>query len=335
MQYTYLGRTGLKVSRLCLGTMNFGPLTDEKEAFRIMDEALDNGINFFDTANMYGSFLCDNGHHGWTEEIIGRWFKLGGGRRDKVILATKLYLPMEDADGLGANDSNGLSAYKIKKNLEGSLRRLQTDHIELFQMHRAERRTPWEEMWGAYESAVNDGKICYVGSSNFEAYDLCKAQWAADKRNFLGLVSEQHCYNLLTRRCEQELLPAAQELGIGIIVWSPLSQGMLGGNALKNWEEKTRRAVGGGTAEFDEKTKQKLIQFSALCEKIGEKEADVALAWLLHQPAVTCPIIGPRTIEHLRRNLPAVDIKLSQETLDELDLIFPKVGPIPEGEIIL
>jgi aryl-alcohol dehydrogenase-like predicted oxidoreductase len=328
MEYTFLGRSGLKVSRLALGTMNFGPLTEEKEAFRIMDEALDMGINFFDTANMYGSMTQD-GYCGWTEEIIGRWFKLGGNRRERVVLSTKLYLPMND-ETYGPNDGNGLSAYKIKRNLEDSLRRLQTDHIDLYLMHRAERRTPWEELWGAFEKAVNDGKILYVGSSNFNAYDLGKAQWAADKRGFLGMVVEQHRYNLLARSCEAELLPAAEELGVGIMCWSPLAGGLLGSNG-KEKAAGTRRGLG---TELKNETYKQLESYSNLCKEIGKSEADVALAWLMAQPIVTCPIMGPRTVENLRASVKSINVKLEKEVLDRLDEIFPKVGPIPEGEIL-
>lgn len=330
MKYTYLGRTGLKVSRLCLGTMNFGPLTDETDAFRIMDEALDAGINFFDTADMYGSFLCDNGHHGWTEEIIGRWFRQGGGRRERVILATKLYLPMNDK-GLGPNDENGLSAHKIRVNLEGSLRRLQTDHIDLYQMHRAERRTSWVELWGAFENAVNQGKLGYIGASNFQPYDLAKAQWAADKRNFLGLVSEQHRYNLLYRGCESQLLPACEELGIGIICWSPLAGGMLGGGALARAEARSRT---GQAAPLTEELRRQLTDYAALCRELGHGEADVGLSWLMHQKSVTCPITGPRTLEQLHSALQSVEVELDEEALRRIDAIFPPVGPIPEGAII-
>ena len=327
MNYTFLGRSGLKVSRLCLGTMNFGPLTEEKDAFRIMDEALDSGINFFDTANMYGS-LTEEGHAGWTEEIIGRWFKQGGHRRERVVLATKLYMRMDEPDD-GPNDSDGLSAYKIGRNLEASLKRLQTDHIELYQMHRAERRTSWNELWGAFELAVNQGKIIYVGSSNFQAYDLGKAQWAAERRNFLGMVSEQHLYNLLFRGAEAELLPAAQELGVGLICWSPLAGGFLGGNAL-NAKQGTRKAL----RPVDEETRKKIEKYEKLCAEMGMEGGALALGWLMHQKGVVCPIIGPRTSEHLKKSLPACDIKLDEGILQKLDEIFPAVGPIPEGAIV-
>ncbi len=321
MKYTYLGRTGLKVSRLCLGTMNFGPRTEEKDAFRMMDLALEHGINFFDTANVYGR--PNDGYAGWTEEIIGRWFKQGNGRREKVVLATKVYGDMNDEND-GPNGASGLSAYKIRRHLEGSLRRLQTDHIELYQMHHVERHAPWEEIWGAFEALVNHGKAYYIGSSNFGARHLVYAQNAAEKRNFLGLVSEQHKYSLTCRLPELELLPAARELGLGVIPWSPLGGGLLSGHVLEK-EEGSQRASEIADQLSDGERKQ-LEQFAALCSELGEKEANVALAWLLANPAVTAPIIGPRTAEQLEDALRAVEISLQEDTMARLDEIFPGPG---------
>jgi aryl-alcohol dehydrogenase-like predicted oxidoreductase len=323
MQYTNLGRTGLKVSRLCLGTMNFGVDTGEKEAFRIMDAALDAGINFFDTANVYGG----PGNRGRTEEIIGKWFAQGGGRREKVVLATKVYGDMENPLD-GPNSNYGLSAYKIRRHLDESLRRLQTDHIELYQMHHIDRSVLWEELWSAFETAVNQGKIGYVGSSNFAGWDLVMAQYEAKMRNFPGLVSEQHKYNLLTRQPELEVLPAALHLGIGVIPWSPLESGLLGGNALTGKGGRRTR----DQAERIERLRPQLEAFSKLCREIGESEANVALAWSLHQPAVTAPIIGPRTLEQLEETLRAVEIRLEDEVLKKLDEIFPGPGgPAPKA----
>ncbi len=323
MQYTYLGRSGLKVSRLCLGSMNFGVDTDEKEAFRIMDAALDAGINFFDTANIYGW----GENSGKTEEIIGRWFKLGGGRREKVVLATKVYGDMHDPLD-GPNREGGLSAYKIRRHLEGSLRRLQTDHIELYQMHHVDRNVTWDELWDAFQVHVHQGKIGYVGSSNFAGWHLAEAQAAAKARHFLGLVSEQHKYSLLCRLPELEVLPAAQKLGIGVIAWSPLDGGLLGGNALKG--EAGSRS--GRDRQRAEKHRAQLEAFSALCRELGEQEANVALAWTLHHPAMTAPIIGPRTLEQLNNALRVVDIRLDEATMARLHEIFPGPGkPAPEA----
>lgn len=323
MQYTQLGRTGLKVSRLCLGTMNFGPETSEADAFRIMDAALDAGINFFDTANVYGG----KEHRGRTEEIIGRWLAQGGGRREKVVLATKVYGDMEDPT-LGPNAARGLSAYKIRRELEGSLRRLQTDHVELYQMHHIDRNVTWDELWEAFQVLVYQGKIGYVGSSNFAGWHLMQAQAEARQRHFLGLVSEQHKYSLLCRLPELEVLPAAQELGIGVIAWSPLDGGLLGGNALKPGAA----ARSNRDPQRVERHRAQLEAFGALCRDLGESEANVALAWTLKHPAMTAPIIGPRTLEQLQDTLRVAEINLNEATMARLNEIFPGPGkPAPEA----
>jgi aryl-alcohol dehydrogenase-like predicted oxidoreductase len=317
MKYSYLGRSGLKVSKLCLGTMNFGVDTDEQEAFRIMDAALDAGINFFDTANIYGW----GENSGRTEEIIGRWFAQGGGRREKVVLATKVYGDMHDVND-GPNRDGGLSAYKIRRHLESSLRRLQTDHIELYQMHHVDRNVSWDELWEAFQVPVYQGKIGYVGSSNFAGRDLVKAQYEAKARHLIGLISEQHKYSLLCRLPELEVLPAAEELGIGVIAWSPLDGGLLGGNALVP-AEGSRRA---NNPERVSKHRTQLEAFSALCKELGESEANVALAWTLVHPAMTAPIIGPRTLKQFEQSLRVVDIQFDDDTLKRLDEIFPGPG---------
>ena len=291
MEYAHLGRTGLMVSRLCLGTMNFGPHTSEADSFKIMDRALELGINFFDTANVYGWKKGE----GVTEQIIGRWLAQGGGRRDQIVLATKVYGEMGD----GPNDRR-LSAYHIRKACEDSLRRLQTDHIDLYQMHHIDRETPWEEIWQAMEILVQQGKVLYVGSSNFAGWHIAQAQCEAAKRNFMGLVSEQSLYNLAARTIELEVIPACQEYGLGLIPWSPLAGGMLAG-ALQKASEGRRASE--RMQEQVEKHRDQLEKYEALCRELGEKPADVALAWLLHNPAVTAPIIGPRTMEQLEGSL--------------------------------
>ncbi|MHB9144993.1 MAG: aldo/keto reductase [Symbiobacteriia bacterium] len=323
MEYTDLGRAGLRVSRLCLGTMNFGSVTTEQEAYAIMDAALDAGVNFFDTANVYGGASG----RGATEAIIGRWFALGGGRREKVVLATKVNGNMEDPTD-GPNAPGGLSAYKIRRHLEGSLRRLQTDHVELYQMHHVDRDTTWDELWEVFSAQISQGKIGYVGASNFAGWHLVKAQAAAKERHILGLVAEQHKYSLLCRLPELEVLPAAQDLGIGVIPWSPLDGGLLGGQALDP-------VPGSRTArnpERAEKHRAQLQAFSALCRELGEQDANVALAWTLHHPAVTAPIIGPRTLQQFQDTLRVLEIKLDDPTLARLDEIFPGPGgPAPEA----
>lgn len=322
MEFTKLGRTGLKVSRLCLGTMNFGPETDEKESFRMMDAALDAGINFFDTANVYGG----QGHRGRTEEIIGRWFAQGGGRRERVVLATKVYNVMDNPLD-GPNEGPGLSAYKIRRHLESSLKRLQTDHVELYQMHHIDRNCTWDELWGAFELAVQQGKVGYVGSSNFAGWHLAVAQAAAKERHFLGLVSEQHMYNLLCREPELEVLPASESLGIGVIPWSPLAGGLLGRNALTKTGSRSARAT-----QSLEKHRTQLEAFAALCQELGEPQDVVALAFVLKHPAVTAPIIGPRTLQQLEDSLHVLDVHLSDEVMGRLHEIFPGPGkPAPEA----
>lgn len=318
MKFSHLGKSGLKVSNLCLGTMNFGVDTDEKESFRIMDAAADAGINFFDTANVYGG---EGKNRGLTEEIIGRWFAQGGGRREKTVLATKVFGPMQDIHD-GPHKPGGLSSYIIRRHLEASLRRLQTDYIELYQMHHVDRKATWNELWGAFEVHINQGKIGYIGSSNFAGRDLVKAQYEAEKRNFLGLVSEQHKYSLLCRLPELEVLPAAQEHGIGVIAWSPLDGGLLGGNTLNPTEgSRTARRQNGINKHRDQ-----LEKFSTLCKELGESDANVALAWTLRHPAMTAPIIGPRTLEQLENTLRVIDIVLDEPTLKRLDEIFPGPG---------
>ncbi len=314
MEYTHLGRTGLKVSRLCLGTMNFGPQTSEADAFRIMDRALEHGINFFDTANVYGWKLGE----GVTEQIIGRWFAQGGGRREKVVLATKVYGHMGDWP-----NQEKLSALNIRQASEGSLRRLQTDRIDLYQMHHVDRETPWEEIWQAMEVLVGQGKVLYVGSSNFAAWDIAQANAAAQARHFLGLVCEQSKYNLMTRMIELEVIPACRSFGLGIIPWSPLGGGILGGALQKTKEG--RRADEKQQAEI-EKQRPKLEAWEKFCKDLGEKPADVALAWLVHNPAVTAPIIGPRTMEQLDGTLRALELKLDAAALQKIDEIWPGPG---------
>lgn len=314
MEYTQLGRTGLKVSRLCLGTMNFGPETAEADAYRIMDHALENGINFFDTANVYGWKKGE----GITEHIIGRWWAQGGGRREKVVIATKVYGGMGD----WPNESR-LSALHIRRACEASLKRLQTDHIDLYQMHHIDRLTPWDEIWQAMETLVQQGKVLYVGSSNFAGWHIAQANEAAKARHFLGLVSEQSLYHLNARMIELEVIPACQHYGLGLIPWSPLAGGLLGGVLQK---QAAGRRASEGVQKALEKHLDKIEKYEAFCQALGEKPADIAIAWLLHQPAVTAPIIGPRTGDQLADNLHALTIKLSLEQLKALDDIFPGPG---------
>ena len=338
MKYTFLGRTGLKVSRLCLGTMNFGAGATEAESHAIMDRALELGINFFDTANRYGQPMGS----GSTESIIGRWLEKEPSKRDRIVLATKVYGPM----GPGANDSN-VSAVHVKQACEASLKRLQTDHIDLYQMHHIDRGTPhpksalefldgdinnlyipphitpgatWEEIWQTMEQLTLTGKTIYIGSSNFAAWNIAQANERAMKRNFLGLVSEQSKYNLALRTLELEVIPACRAYGLGLIPYSPLGGGLLAGG-VTNAKEGRRASI-----SPDEATMKKLTAYASLCGELGESEANVALAWLLHNPVVTAPIIGPRTLEQLENAVRATEIELSGEVLAKLDEIFPGPG---------
>ncbi|GHE34699.1 oxidoreductase [Streptosporangium violaceochromogenes] len=318
MEYTQLGRTGLKVSRLCLGTMNFGPETSEEDSCAIMDHAHELGINFFDTANVYGWRRGE----GVTENIIGRWFAQGGGRREKTVIATKLYGAMGD----WPNDDL-LSALNIRRAAEASLKRLRTDYIDLYQAHHIDRNTSFEEFWEAMDILKQQGKILYVGSSNFAGWHIAKAQEAADRRNTLGLVSEQSHYNLIVRAAELEVIPACEDYGLGLIPWSPLAGGLLGGILRKI--DKGRSASEQITREL-EKHRDKIELYEAFCDELGEDPADVGLAWLLHRRAVTAPIIGPRTLDQLDGALRALEIRLDEKALAGLDEIFPGFKTAPE-----
>ena len=310
MDYRFLGRTGLRVSPLCLGTMNFGTQTDEPTSHQIMDSALEGGVNFFDSANVYGATE--------TEQIIGRWFAYGDGRREKTVLATKVY---------GGSDpwpnTSKLSALHIRQACDDSLRRLQTDHIDLYQMHHVDRDTPWDEIWQAMDLLIQQGKVLYVGSSNFAGWHVVQANEAAQRRGSFGLVSEQSLYNLNARMVELEVLPACQAYGVGVIPWSPLGGGLLGGALRKITEG---RRAGERVQAAVERNRDKLEAWESLCADLGEDPADVALAWLFHQPAVTAPIIGPRTPEQLAGAFHALEVTLEQDTLDALDKIFPGPG---------
>jgi aryl-alcohol dehydrogenase-like predicted oxidoreductase len=319
MIYKNLGRSGLSVSRLCLGSLNFGPQADEETSHSIMDSALANGINFFDTADRYGGA----GKWGYTEEILGRWFAKGHERRQKVVLATKLFGEMNSWP-----NNKGLSALHIRRACEASLKRLQTDYIDLYQMHYIDRTTPWEEIWQAMEILIAQGKILYVGSSNFAGWHIAQAQEASTHRNFMGLVSEQSIYNLVVRDIEREVIPASLHYGIGVLPWSPLNAGLLGG-VLKDERNGKRRLEGRSKAAFDE-FRPRIEAYENFCSEIEHEPGEVALAWLLAQPAVTAPIIGPRTLLQLEAALRALDVELTEIHLTKLSTIFPGYKTSPE-----
>ena len=319
MHHTHLGRTGLKVSPLCLGTMNFGWKTEEPESFAIMDKALDLGINFFDTADMYGW----DGERGDTERIIGRWWAGDPAKRDRVVVATKVYHAMPDNHPEPNRGTMGLSARKIIRHCEDSLTRLQTDFIDLYQMHHVDRTCPWDEIWEAMETLVRQGKIVYVGSSNFAAWDIATANQVASRRHLVGLVSEQSLYNLHARTIELEVVPCCRHYGLGIIPWSPLAGGLLGGvlgkiDGARRIDDKMREKV--------EQMRPQLDAWEGFCKELGERPADVALAWLLHNPVVTAPIIGPRTMSQFTESLRAAEITLDHAAIARLDEIWPGPG---------
>jgi len=303
VEYTHVGHLGLVVSRLCLGTMNFGPHTSEPDSHSIMDDAVANGLNFFDTANTYGRHLGV----GATEQIIGRWFAKGGGRRDKVVLATKVYGQMGDWPNEGR-----LSKLAIRNACEASLTRLNTDHIDLYQMHHIDRQAWWDEIWETMEQLKMEGKILYVGSSNFAGWHIARANEIANWRHSLGLALEQSPYNLTERTIELEVIPAVREYGMGLIAYSPLAGGLLAGALHKVVEG--RRSQGYMVQEIEDHRVQ-LEKWEALCQELGERPSDVALAWLLAQSS-----------------LKALDVHLEADVLNRLDEIFPGTGgPAPEA----
>jgi aryl-alcohol dehydrogenase-like predicted oxidoreductase len=323
MAYGHLGRSGLMVSRIGLGTMAFGFTVDESTSFAVMDAAVDAGINYFDTADVYGGPQSPDMAKGYgiSEEVIGRWLQRGG-HRDDIVLATKVYQPM----GLGPNDRR-LSAYHIRRACEASLRRLQTDHIDLYQMHHVDRATPWEELWQAMEQLVREGKISYVGSSNFAAWDVALAQSAASARHFLGLTSEQSLYNLAVRAVELELIPALRHLGIGLIPYSPLHAGLLAGVL----DAAGQGRVAGEAQHRIDAHRDQLEAYEGLCRDLDAKPADVALAWLLRNPVVSTAIVGATTIEELRSDLGALSVHVDAEVMERLDQIWPGPGEAPQA----
>jgi aryl-alcohol dehydrogenase-like predicted oxidoreductase len=318
MQHVNLGRTGLKVSRLCLGTMNFGPQTTEADSFAIMDKSHDLGINFFDTANVYGWKKGE----GITEQIVGNWFAKGGGRREKTVLATKVYGDMGD----WPNQAR-LSALHIRQACEQSLKRLKTDYIDLYQMHHVWRESPWDEIWQAMELLVQQGKVIYIGSSNFGGWHIALAQGVAKSRNFLGLVSEQSKYSLLDRVIELEVIPACEHFGLGLIPWSPLAGGALAG--LSHGPKEGRRSEA-WVKDRLAKDGDRISKWEGLCREQSWDPAIAALAWTLHNKAVTAPIIGPRTMKQLEDSLKALELKINPDAMKKIDEIFPPFKTAPE-----
>lgn len=318
MKYRRLGRTALKVSELCLGTMNFGPRTPEKESDFILDEAVGLGINFIDTANQYGGSLGV----GVTENILGKWLAMDRARRDKIVLATKVHEPMSS----DIND-RGLSARHIQMACDASLKRLQVDHIDLYQLHHIDRLAAPEEIWQATDRLIAQGKITYVGSSNFPGWKIVQMNEQALASRRLGLVSEQSLYNLIERRAELEVIPAACEYGVGIVTWSPLAGGLLAGAPGDDGGRRQSDAIKSARAARSDQ----LSRFEALCAELGETPSAVALAWTLHQDGIAATIIGPSSRDQLNAIAHVPDIQLKAQILADLDDIFPPCGPAPEA----
>ena len=324
MEYTHLGRTGLLVSKLCLGTMAFGNSADEKESFRIMDAALDAGINFFDSADNYGKAT---NNEGITERILGRWFRQGGGRRERVVLTPKVHEDMHDPSD-GPNSPGGLSAYKVRRHLRASRERLQTDHVELYFMHHIDRSVTWEEMWDVFEQLYRDGLIDYAGTSNFPAWAFTMGQEKANQRHFFGIAAEEHLYNLLTRQAELEVLPAAKRQGIGVMTWSPLGGGRL---TRAGYAQLKAQKEAGRLGPEQEQLLGRLERFRAFCGDVGVTQEEAALAWLARNPAVTCPIIGASEAGQIEASCKALEVRMTPEICRQLDEIFPPVGEAPEA----
>jgi aryl-alcohol dehydrogenase-like predicted oxidoreductase len=327
MEYRTLGRTGVKVSPLCLGAMMFGAWgeTDHDESIRIIHRALDAGINFIDTADVYS--------RGESEEIVGK--ALAGGRRDNVVLATKVHGTMGD-------DPNefGNSRRWITREVDNSLRRLGTDWIDLYQIHRPEADTDIDETLGALTDLVRAGKVRYIGSSTFPASQIVEAQWVAERRVRERFVCEQPPYSILVRGVEEDVLPACRRHGMGVIAWSPLAGGWLSGRWRKGADDLTSRRSVLIPQRYDlsiPANQRKLEAAEALAEladEAGISLIHLALAFVIRHPAVTAAIIGPRTMEHLESQLGAVDVQLSDEILDRIDQIVPPgttVNPTDQG----
>ena len=318
MKYRQLGRSALQVSELCLGTMNFGPRTEQPEAFEILNVAVDAGINFIDTANQYGGHLGV----GTTESILGAWFKEDPGRRDNVVLATKVHEPMSE----DIND-RGLSARHIQKACDASLKRLGVEHIDLYQMHHIDRSAPIDEVWQAMDRLIAQGKITYVGSSNFPGWSITQANERARATHRLGIVSEQSLYNLVERRVEMEVIPACEHYGVGLIIWSPLAGGLLAGSAS---DSDGRRSTPDAQAAREARATQ-LSAYEVLCRELDLSPSALALAWLLHRPTVVSTIIGPGDMSQLTTVLNVPNVVLGDDVLRRLDEIFPPCGPAPEA----
>jgi aryl-alcohol dehydrogenase-like predicted oxidoreductase len=326
MEYRSLGRTGVQVSILCLGCMNFGFPTPEDEAMAIVDAALEQGINFLDTANVY--------NRGRSEEIVGKALTRSG-KRDRIVLATKVHGRMDDDDILAA----GNNRRHIISQCEASLRRLQTDYIDLYQIHRPDSAVPIDETLRALDDLIRAGKVRYVGTSTFPAWQVMESLWMAKELGLNRFVTEQPPYHLLDRSIERELIPLAQTYGLAILPWSPLARGFLSGRYRRGQEvpgdSRVARDMQGAMAErtkkhFSELAFQVLDQIQELAAAKGCTPSQLALAWCMRQPGVTSPIVGPRTLEHLQDNLGAVAVEITAEDRSRLDAVSePEQAIVP------
>jgi aryl-alcohol dehydrogenase-like predicted oxidoreductase len=295
--------------------MHFGPKADEPKSFRIMDRALELGINFFDTANVYGG--PDDG--GRSETIIGNWIARTPGNRDRLVLATKVFGAM--ADPKWPNEERGLSALRVRRHLADSLSRLRTDYVDLYQVHHFDRSVSLEEFWETLAGVIADRKASYVGSSNFPGWGLAKFQSEARRRGLVGLVSEQTQYNLLNRAPELEVLPAALDFGIGIMAYMPLAGGLLAGKLKSTKGSRTQELESEYDIRLGQENEQ-LAEFSALCRDLGETEAVTATAWTLQHPAVTTAIVGIHDEAQLDTLVRASEVRLEEDAIRRLNRIF-------------
>jgi len=326
MQYRPLGRTGVKVSEICLGAMMFGGRTAHEDGIAIIDAAIDRGINFIDTANVY--------NQGHSEEVVGEALKRRG--RDAIVLATKVHGNMDGEDP----NANGNSRRHIIQQCEASLRRLQTDWIDLYQIHRPQADIPIDETLRALEDLVRDGKVRYVGASTFAAWQLVESFWVSEKQNLVRFICEQPPYNLLDRRIERELIPVAQQYGMAIIPWSPLGGGLLTGKYRRGEPLPEDGRFTLSTApmhrrRMNDRVFDVLEGMEPMAQGKGCTVSQLALAWTLQQPGITAPIIGPRTMEQFQDNMGALDVEFSDEDLQIIDSFAPpgeSCSPFYEGD---
>jgi aryl-alcohol dehydrogenase (NADP+) len=326
MEYVNLGRSGLKVSKICLGTMTYGTpkwrewVLDEEESRPFFKRALEAGINFFDTADMYSA--------GVSEEVTGKALR-DFARRDEIVLATKLYWPLNDDP-----NHQGLSRLHIMRSIDDSLRRLGTDYVDLYQIHRWDYETPIEETLDALNDVVKSGKARYIGASSMHAWQFSKSLYQADIHGWTRFISMQNHYNLVYREEEREMIPLCIEEGIGLIPWSPIARGFLAGKWPRDQEGQTPRARSDtyGRELYSRQNDYDILdQVNTLADRLGVTSSQIALAWMLHKPGITSPIIGASKMSHLEEALAALEIQLSTEDIDFLEqpyLPHPVLGHI-------